>query len=53
MIKRLHEQFLEELNIKNEGYKNKEFEILSEYECSQCLLYVKTKFGLCMSVFQK
>jgi len=50
MKKKTHEEFLEELKLKNDQYKNKEIEIVSEYKCSQCLIQVKTKFGLCLSL---
>lgn len=42
-----HEIFLKDLISKNDGYANKEFEILSEYECIECDMIVKTRFGLC------
>ena len=45
--KKTHEQFLKRLILKNDEYRNKKFEIVSEYECSLCDILVKTKFGLC------
>jgi len=45
--KKTHEQFLEDLILKSDGYTNKEFEIASKYECSQCKMLVRTKYGFC------
>ena len=45
--KKTHEQFLKELILKNDEYRNGEFEVVSKYECSQCKMLVCTKFGLC------
>ena len=50
MKKKTHEEFLEELKLKNEGYRDGEFEIISDYKCTECLITVKTKFGVCLSL---
>ncbi|MGB2789587.1 MAG: hypothetical protein WBC13_09740 [Dokdonella sp.] len=49
-MKKTHEQFLEDLLLKNDRYRNGEFEVLSEYECSECDMIVETKFGLCKTL---
>ena len=46
-MKRTHEQFLKDLLLKNDKYRNGEFEVVSEYECTGCKILVRTKFGLC------
>lgn len=42
-----HAQFLLDLYNKNEHYRNGEFELISEYICSTCVVSISTKFGVC------
>lgn len=46
-----HEQFLEELLIKNESYKRGDFKVLNKYTRTLAVCYTQNKYGICKTTF--
>lgn len=45
--KKTHEQFLEDLKLKNKSYRDGKFEVISEYQESRIKILVRNKYGIC------